>query len=192
MKAEDLELLERLNWLDGGDMQDLDSLLNILLSQNAGPAFFGTDRTELHGLVRLFGWTRRELRDFLIGVRTELSSPALVIRTILATTDFCLMLWSFHHTHTLHVPARLPLPFTFYILAGTAQVFSAERGETAQLQISAGEVFQAGHSKDLQCRFEASTEALFYDFPAFQSARRNMRRLRRFRPVSYKDTARRP
>ncbi|MBI3940938.1 MAG: hypothetical protein HY315_08890 [Acidobacteria bacterium] len=182
MRAEDLELLEQLSRFDNGTLRDLDNLACVLLRQNGPAAISEENRCQLRRMARTFGWRLKQLKAFLLGVKTTLNSPVVAIEKILATPDFCLMHWHFKQGKRFSIPAKMAQPLAFYLITGHARLQYTSRRQRHNSPITAGEIFQSSEALDLECRFEADTEVLFFDFPVFREAHRDLRRFARFRP----------
>ncbi len=181
MKAEDLELLEKLGALDSKSLQDISVLVNILLCQSSQEIIGNRSESELAAASTLFDFEPEDLRSFLLGLKTSLSSPKAEVRNLLATSDFSLMSWSFKSFCSFDLSPEFHLPFTFYLVKGSAQVCVFAGDDVDDWTVTEGDVFQSSLSRSLKCNFHAGSKAVFFDFPFFRRYRRAARFFRQKR-----------
>lgn len=181
MRAEDLELLDRLDHLDAAALRDLDNLTCILLRQSGANPMAARNGTELGRVARIFGWRPVDLKKFLMGVETSLASAIVSVEKILAMPEFCLMVWRFNRAITFTIRAEAREPLTLYLVSGLARIQAKRPGRSLDVRLAAGDVYQGADSAGVTCRFEAGAEVVFFDFPAFREAYRNLRRFCRLK-----------
>ncbi|MBI4456102.1 MAG: hypothetical protein HY644_09410 [Acidobacteria bacterium] len=183
MREESLELLKKLNALDAKALQDLHELVDILLLRNSGEMVTRGGTAKLNGIAKLFRFTYKDLKAFLLGTETTLKSPVVEIKNILAMADFYLMVWRFFRQSSFHVPTTAFQPFTFHLMAGNVRIRMTTATGVKDFPLTKGRIFQNFSAQNLRCSFEAGSQVLFYDFPLFRDARRKIRRFYRFQPV---------
>ncbi|HEY3132778.1 MAG TPA: hypothetical protein VGL91_25225 [Acidobacteriota bacterium] len=181
MKAEDLELLEKLGALDSKSLRDISGLVDILLCQSSREIIGNQCESELGTVCRLFDFPPEDLRSFLLGLKTLLSSSKAEVRNLLAASDFCLMSWVFKSSCCFDLSCQFHFPFTFYLLKGRAQICVTSSEDVEDWTVTEGDVFQSSLSRSLRCYFHAGSKAIFFDFPFFRGYRRSTRFFRQRR-----------
>lgn len=167
MKAEDLELLEKLRSLDGKSFQDLNGLVDILLLKNYGEAVGNQCGRDLAEVSLLFDFRYEDLNRFLCGLENTLTSPKVEVRNLLAAADFYLTQWSFLDPCSFDNSFESHFPFALYLLSGRAQITVAYDKELQEWTLEAGDVFQASPGRTVNWLFHGGSKAIFYNFPLF-------------------------